>query len=312
MIPGGLARQRHGAHRHGVGQNEQSRTPSHPSQNQRTFRPAFTLIELLVVVAIIALLLSILLPALGSARSQAKTVVCASNMHQMLLAMKYYSDDMRGYLPWIPGWPPSYIYGPYQQNHQLLIMWPYLKNYKFFRCPSATGVNSVKSLFGKNLTLPPAGQTTNQSRYFVNRLDDYYENTAHANNWWPEFDPAKMDTDEFPELYTEYWYNDYSSHKVPDAAGQFIPKMNGGRIDAIPFGNYAVPLAEFDWYLESKQMRHNGGINLGFLDAHVERKQKKHFYDRLNGAAVRNNADVDPWGSSPFYCWGLTRYGRNF
>lgn len=63
----------------------------------------FTLIEVLVVVAIIALLISILLPSLKGARDQANRAVCASNLHQMGLAMRSYAQDYNGYLPY-RGW----------------------------------------------------------------------------------------------------------------------------------------------------------------------------------------------------------------
>ena len=62
-------------------------------------RRAFTLIELLVVVAIIALLVSILLPALSEAREQARRAVCASNQHQIVVASHLYGQDYNGDLP---------------------------------------------------------------------------------------------------------------------------------------------------------------------------------------------------------------------
>ncbi len=60
---------------------------------------AFTLIELLVVVAIIAVLISMLLPALGSARESARKVVCGSNMSQVSKAMLLYGQDNKDFLP---------------------------------------------------------------------------------------------------------------------------------------------------------------------------------------------------------------------
>ena len=62
---------------------------------------AFTLIELLVVVSIIALLVSILLPALSKAREQTKAVVCMVNLKQQGLASEYYCQDNNDImLPW--------------------------------------------------------------------------------------------------------------------------------------------------------------------------------------------------------------------
>lgn len=68
----------------------------------------FTLVELLVVIGIIALLISILLPALNKAREQAKTVVCESNEKQIMLAFMMYVSENKGATPIFPPIPGSY------------------------------------------------------------------------------------------------------------------------------------------------------------------------------------------------------------
>lgn len=70
-----------------------------PATLTRHTRNAFTLIELLVVISIITLLISILLPALQTAREAGQRIACLSNMRQINLGLIVYADDNQAYYP---------------------------------------------------------------------------------------------------------------------------------------------------------------------------------------------------------------------
>lgn len=85
---------------------------------------AFTLVELLVVVSVIAILIGLLLPALGNARTSARSVVCLSNIRQLQIASLMYAEDHRGRLI-EPGLPEGGI-GPREELSWVNILRDYV------------------------------------------------------------------------------------------------------------------------------------------------------------------------------------------
>jgi prepilin-type N-terminal cleavage/methylation domain-containing protein/prepilin-type processing-associated H-X9-DG protein len=83
---------------------------------QNRSRSAFTLVELLVVIGIIALLISILLPALGKARDNANNIKCLSNVRQLAQAAMLFAADHQGCIPTCSDDKWAHAQDPYEQK----------------------------------------------------------------------------------------------------------------------------------------------------------------------------------------------------
>lgn len=247
---------------------------------------AFTLVELLVVISIIALLLGVLMPALGAARSQGKAVVCKSNLRQLVLANTGYATENNGY--YVPAASDMWLvvgplHGGLHRWHGVRVSWnepfdplkgplvKYLADGKVKECPGKINFIKDETSFEKGC----GGYGYNMT-YIGSRMwsDNTYTNTTYETTARDCEIRQPAQTIMFAD--TAFYSNDqhlieYSFTEPP------LIVYNGNPMT----GFYSLPSIHF---------RHRNKANIGWIDGHISSEKMTDFkitaYNGINSSDV--------------------------
>ena len=222
----------------------------------KRFLTGFTLIELLVVISIIALLVSVLMPALNKAKKIAQAAICLSNLHEFGVASKMYTQDHGGLMPPRPGefdWPVSLR--PYYLDKKLLICPSAKKTY----VPPLPGVGEVQG--GKfHAWIAGYGDDDEDEEiyvgsYGINLFVGQNDGGGRGELLWGNLNIVKGAA-YIPVLTDSAWDEDtpLPSDSPPDYDGEVYPGGLG-----------------YDEMKDRCLNRHNKAINVLFADWHVSK-----------------------------------------